>query len=193
MVSLTVTEATYDSTKTTVTDYTTPSVNFGLDAPALVENTDYTVGWSATEVSGAGTFTYTVSPVAESNYTFTEASVTLTSYIDGHDDYKSAYETWASSWGADTSSAYEAEFLLNVEPGTDKTLEPASITISGTKVTITANKALDKVNGKVYIKTSATLAGLATATWSEASLDASGAIEMTSDGASAFFKIKVDF
>ena len=86
-VSLTVTEATYDSTKTTVTDYTTPSVNFGLGAPELVENTDYTVAWSATEVTGAGTFTYTVSPVADSNYTFTETSATLTITASGEEDW----------------------------------------------------------------------------------------------------------
>lgn len=123
-VSLTVTEATYDSTKTTVTDYTTPSLNFGLGAPALVENTDYTVGWSATEVSGAGTFTYTVSPVAESNYTFTEASVTLTitagssypSYIDPTDAEETAkYTNWATYAGVDVATAElnEDAYLLN--------------------------------------------------------------------------------
>ena len=127
-VSLTVTEATYDSTKTTVTDYTTPSLNFGLGAPALVENTDYTVGWSATEVSGAGTFTYTVSPVAESNYTFTEASVTLTitagssypSYIDPTDTEETAkYTAWATY--AEVSDVATGEvnkeaYLLNCKP-----------------------------------------------------------------------------
>ena len=126
-VSLTVTEATYDSTKTTVTDYTTPSVNFGLDAPELVENIDYTVAWSATEVTGAGTFTYTVSPVAGSNYMFTETSATLTitaggaypTYIENITDpttkaaYEAKYDTWKATYGADTESAYEEAFLLN--------------------------------------------------------------------------------
>lgn len=127
-VSLTVTEATYDSTKTTVTDYTTPSLNFGLGAPALVENTDYTVGWSATEVSGAGTFTYTVSPVAESNYTFTEASVTLTitagssypSYIDPTDTEETAkYTAWATYAEVSdvaTGEVNEEAYLLNCKP-----------------------------------------------------------------------------
>ena len=127
-VSLTVTEATYDSTKTTVTDYTTPSLNFGLGAPALVENTDYTVGWSATEVSGAGTFTYTVSPVAESNYTFTEASVTLTitagssypSYIDPTDTEETAkytaWATYAEVSDVTTGEANEEAYLLNCKP-----------------------------------------------------------------------------
>jgi len=202
-VSLTVTEATYDSTKTTVTDYTTPSLNFGLGAPALVENTDYTVGWSATEVSGAGTFTYTVSPVAESNYTFTEASVTLTitagssypSYIDGHDDYKSKYDTWAVTYGADTGSAYEAAFLLNIDPAAaDQTLKPTAITMEGGKVVITANQTLTSVNGKVYVKVATTLAGLSTAEWAAATLS-EGKVQVTpgSSDTAGFYKIKVDF
>ena len=154
------------------------------------EYADTPTGWTAgqdgkitIEVSAEATVAIPA-PTAESSYP---------SYIPEDAAVKAKYDTWATTYGADVGSAYEAEFLLNVEPGTDKTLEPASITISGTTVTITANKALDKVNGKVYIKTSATLAGLATASWSEATLDASGAIEMTSDGTTAFFKIKVDF
>lgn len=121
-VSLTETSATYDSEKDDVTDYTTPSVNFGLGAPELTEGTDYTVAWSATEVTGAGTFTYTVSPVAGSNYTFTEASATLTiteggdypTYIDPTDtEAKAKYDEWKATYGADTASAYEDAFLLN--------------------------------------------------------------------------------
>lgn len=204
-VSLTETSATYDSEKTVVTDYTTPSVSFGLGAPELVEDTDYTVAWSATEVTGAGTFTYTVSPVAGSNYTFTEASATLTiteggeypSYIPAADDAaKAKYDTWKETYGADTASVYEDAFLLNIAPdAVDQTLEPESITIENGKVVITANRDLESVNGKVYIKTAGTLADLADALWAEATLDEDGAIEMTPNGTStaAFFKIKVDF
>ena len=75
-VSLDPATATFDSAKTTPSAYTTPSVSFGGET--LVENTDYTVAWSSNEVTGEGTFTYTVSPVVGSNYTFTEVSATLT-------------------------------------------------------------------------------------------------------------------
>ena len=150
-VSLTVTEATYDSGKTSVTDYTTPSVNFGPDAPVLVENTDYTVAWSTTEVTGAGTFTYTVSPVAGGNCTFTETSATLTitaggeypTYIDPSDtETKAKYDTWKETYGADTGSAYEDAFLLNCAPADVETAKAnfkATITVNadGT-VTVTA-------------------------------------------------------
>lgn len=208
-VSLTVTSATYDSEKDEVTDYTTPSVNFGLGAPALVENTDYTVAWSATEVSGAGTFTYTVSPVANSNYTFTETSATLTitaggaypTYIDNIEDatakaaYEAKYDTWKTTHGADTASVYKDAFLLNIAPdATDQTLEPVSITMEGGKVVISANQTLTAVNGKVYVKVATTLAGLATAEWTEATLD-EGKVQVTpgSSDTAGFYKIKVDF
>ena len=208
-VSLTVTEATYDSAKTAVTDYTTPSVNFGLGAPELVENTDYTVAWSATEVSGAGTFTYTVTPVAGSNYTFTETSATLTitaggaypTYIEDLVDaeakaaYEKKYDDWKDTYGADTESAFGAAFLLNIAPGAaDQTLEPVSITMEGGKVVISANQTLTAVNGKVYVKVATTLAGLATAEWTEATLD-EGKVQVTpgSSDTAGFYKIKVDF
>ena len=188
-----------------MTDYTTPSVNFGLGAPELVEDTDYTGAWSATEVTGAGTFTYTVSPVANSNYTFTEASATLTiteggdypTYIDPTDtEAKAKYDTWKATYGADTASAYEDAFLLNIAPdAADQTLEPASITIADGKVVITANQNLGTVNGKVYVKTATTLAGLASAEWVAATLDDDKAINVTpgSTDTAGFYQIKVDF
>ena len=208
-VTLDPASATYDSEKDEVTDYPTPSVNFGLGAPELVENTDYTVAWSSTEVSGAGTFTYTVSPVADSNYTFTETSATLTitaggeypTYIEDLVDgeaktaYEKKYDDWKATYGADTESAFGAAFLLNIAPAAaDQTLEPVSITMEGGKVVISANQTLTAVNGKVYVKAATTLAGLATAEWTEATLD-EGKVQVTpgSSDTAGFYKIKVDF
>ena len=109
-------------------------------------------------------------------------------------EVKAKYDAWKETYGADTGSAYEDAFLLNIAPdAADQTLEPASITIVDGKIVIEANKDLEAVNGKVYIKTAATLSGLESASWAEATLDKDGAIEMTPNGTGAFFKIKVDF
>lgn len=120
------------------------------------------------------------------------------SYIDENVAYKSAYDTWKTNNNvAAGDNKYEAAFLLNIAPdAADQTLEPVSITISGSTVTITANKNLEGVNGKVYVKTATTLAGLASAEWAEATVDeTTGAVKVTpgeSDTA-GFYKIKVDF
>ena len=88
-------------------------------------------------------------------------------------------------------------FLLNIAPdAADQTLEPASVSLVDGKVVITANQTLTAVNGKVYIKTATTLAGLSSAEWVEATVDGTtGEIKVTpgvSDTA-GFYKIKVDF
>ena len=76
----------------------------------------------------------------------------------------------------------------------DQTLEPVSITMEGGKVVISANQTLTAVNGKVYVKAATTLAGLATAEWTEATLD-EGKVQVTpgSSDTAGFYKIKVDF
>ncbi len=125
-LTLSATEATYDSTKTTPGAYATPTLSFGDDT--LTEGTDYTAAWNTNEVTSAGgTFTYTVSPVADSNYTFTQVQATLTvtaasssypSYIDTTDEKaKAKYDAWVTSYGvSDTESAYKDAYLLNVAP-----------------------------------------------------------------------------
>ncbi len=173
-VSLTETSATYDSEKTVVTDYTTPSVSFGLGAPALVENTDYTVAWSATEVTGAGTFTYTVSPVAGSNYTFTETSATLTitegskypSYIDEITDsekkaaYEAKYDTWATTYSVADGESSEEAFLLNCAPADVETAKAnfkiPSITVDA-EGNVTVGTIVGTFNGKLQLKGSTDL------------------------------------
>jgi len=116
------------------------------------------------------------------------------SYIDtASAEMKQKYDEWASKFMVSDGSGCEAAFLLNVDPDEDDTLEPTSITISGGKIIIEANQDLTDVNGTVYIKTSATLSELKSASWDEADLDVSGAIEMTPNATGAFFKIKVDF
>ena len=119
------------------------------------------------------------------------------SYIDENVAYKSAYDTWKTNNNvAAGDNKYEAAFLLNIAPGAeDQTLEPASITIADGKVVITANKNLGTVNGKVYVKTATTLAGLKTAEWVAATLDDDKAINVTPDSTdeAGFYQIKVDF
>lgn len=159
------------------------------------ENYEYATtpdGWTAGQagvitkvVDAAGTVAIPA-PTAKSSYP---------SYITGHDDYKSKYDTWAGTYGADTGSAYEAAFLLNVAPGaTDPELKPTAITMEGGKVVITANQTLTSVNGKVYVKVATTLAGLSTAEWAEATLS-EGKVQVTpgSSDTAGFYKIKVDF
>ena len=117
------------------------------------------------------------------------------SYIPEDAAVKAKYDTWATTYGADTGSAYEDAFLLNIAPdAVDQTLEPASITMEGGKVVISANQTLTAVNGKVYVKVATTLAGLATAGWTEATLD-EGKVQVTpgSSETAGFYKIKVDF
>ena len=111
--------------------------------------------------------------------------------------YEAKYDTWKGTYGADAESAFGTAFLLNIAPNAaDQTLEPASITIADGKVVITANKDLGAVNGKVYVKTAATLAGLKTAEWAAATLDeTTKAINVTqgSTDTAGFYQIKVDF
>lgn len=117
-------------------------------------------------------------------------------YIDTTDDtIKGKYDTWAQAYGADTASAYETAFLLNIAPDAeDQTLKPTAITMEGGKVVITANQTLTSVNGKVYVKVATTLAGLSTAEWAEATLS-EGKVQVTpgSSDTAGFYKIKVDF
>ena len=162
----------------------TPAANYEYATPPT--------GWTAgqdgeitIEVSEAGTVEIP-GPTEKSSYP---------SYITGHDDYKDEYDTWAQIHGADTASAYEAAFLLNIAPDAeDQTLKPTAITMKGGKVVITANQTLTSVNGKVYVKVATTLAGLSTAEWAEATLS-EGKVQVTpgSSDTAGFYKIKVDF
>ncbi|MBQ3342776.1 MAG: hypothetical protein IJG84_12825 [Kiritimatiellae bacterium] len=93
---------------------------------------------------------------------FTVLGPTYPTYLEGATDaVKTQYTAWATTYGADTGSAYEEEFLLNVAPGTTgATIDATAISISGTTVTIDINRT---VNGVPYVKKAATVAGLATA------------------------------
>ena len=185
-------------------EFPTASATIGGDAVVG------TAAWSPdtiTEPAAGATNTYTATfTVTEGNYAGSSGTAefkvykaaggsTYPTYMPDDAAMKAKYDTWAGTYGADTGSAYETAFLLNIAPNaTDQTLKAASITISGSTVTITANKALNTVNGNVYIKTAGTLAGLESASWGTATVDSTtGAIEMTSNGTAAFFKIKVDF
>ena len=130
-----------------------------------------------------------------------EDEPTYPSYIEDLVDgeaktaYEKKYDDWKTTYGADTDSAFGAAFLLNIDPkAADQTLEPASITMEGGKVVISANQTLTAVNGKVYVKVATTLAGLASAEWTEATLN-EGKVQVTpgSSDTAGFYKIKVDF
>ncbi|MBR3921907.1 MAG: hypothetical protein IKJ45_02250 [Kiritimatiellae bacterium] len=146
-------------------------------------------------VYGASSYTYTVGTAAAALVvTFTGSS--YPSYIDDNIAYKDAYDTWKTDNNvAAGDNQYATAFLLNIAPdATDQTLEPVSITMEGGKVVISANQKLTAVNGKVYVKVATTLAGLATAEWTEATLD-EGKVQVTpgSSDTAGFYKIKVDF
>ncbi|MCR5413185.1 MAG: hypothetical protein K6F50_00465 [Kiritimatiellae bacterium] len=142
-LSLSVTSATYDSAKTTPGEYATPTVT----AQGLTEGTDYSGAWDKTEVtSEGGTFTYTVSPVDDSNYTFTSVSATLTittgggssypSYIDTTDTaLKAKYDAWAQAQGVTDGEDYKDAFLLNCATDAE-TVAAAKAAFKFTSITI---------------------------------------------------------
>ena len=165
-----------------------------------------------TEPEAGATNTYTVTfTVTTANYAGSTGTATFKvykaaggeypTYIDEITDpttkeaYETKYDTWKTTYEADATSTHEAAFLLNIAPNAaDQTLEPVSITMEGGKVVISANQTLTAVNGKVYVKVATTLAGLATAEWTEATLD-EGKVQVTpgSSDTAGFYKIKVDF
>ncbi len=167
----------------------------GYEYKSAPEGWTLSEGVLSIEVSEAGTVTIPA-PTAKQQGGYP-------TYIEEIEDatvkaaYEAKYDTWKVSYGADAESAFGTAFLLNIAPNAaDQTLEPASITIADGKVVITANKDLGAVNGKVYVKTAATLAGLETAEWAAATLDATTkAINVTqgSTDTAGFYQIKVDF
>lgn len=200
-VVLTPSTATLDPTKTTVGDYTEVAAYDGDDL--MTVNLDYIVNYLDTEVTTAGVYSVMVAQKSwdpGQNYMVTNSvTVYLTitaggsypSYIDTTDDtIKGKYDAWAQTYGADTGSAYEAAFLLNVDPDTgDTTLDATNIVISGTTVTITIDH--EGVNGYPYVLQAATLDGLKTATPTPATIGAGGVITLTSSAAAQFFKVGV--
>lgn len=187
-------------------EFPTASATIGGDD---VEGTPAWDPATISEPEAGATNTYTVTfTVTTANYAGSTGTATFKvykaaggaeypSYIDDNIAYKDAYDTWKTDNNvAAGDNQYATAFLLNIAPdAVDQTLEPESITIENGKVVITANRDLGEVNGKVYIKTAGTLAGLADAQWAVATVDEDGAIEMTPNGTAtaAFFKIKVDF
>ena len=182
----------------TVQSNKTVTITAAISDATAYENLVVTVGGvdvTSLLVNGSYSFTMEANTTVATSATEKQQE-TYPTYLDGKDAaYKTAYNTWKTTYGADTESAYETAFLLNIDPATaDQTLEPVSITLEGGKVVITANKTLTTVNGKVYVKSATTLAGLASAEWVEATLS-EGAIQVTpgNSDTTGFYKIKVDF
>lgn len=107
-----------------------------------------------------------------------EAVASYPSYC--HDDaaLKTQYDTWKTTYGADSESAYEKQFLLNTDPSTtvaDDALQIDSITENATagwdivvSTTVTGAALSDgsktTYNGYLLVKAADTLADLASAT-----------------------------
>ena len=107
-----------------------------------------------------------------------EAVVSYPSYVGDDAALKTQYDTWKTTYGADSESACEKQFLLNVASSTtvaDDALQIDSITENATAgwdivVSTTATGAAlsdgskTTYNGYLLVKAADTLAGLATAT-----------------------------
>ena len=117
-------------------------------------------------------------------------SVYPTYLQDADQTVKAQYDNWKQTYGADTQSAYEAAFLLNVDPNSgDTTLDTSAVTINGTTVTLTTGHT--SFNGYVYVKAASTLAGLDSATPTFVT-PVNGVITLTGQsGTAAFYKIIV--
>lgn len=133
-----------------------------------------------------------------------EAAQSYPTYIDTSDSkIKGQYDDWATANEVPAgANNYEAAFLLNVAPGlVGATLNATAVSISGTTVTIDINRG--NLNGYVYVKKAATLAGLKTAVASpvevtpadgnsrENKIDNGGRITQTDSGATMFYQIGV--
>lgn len=93
--------------------------SYGSSDPVTMSytlNSGYTASWSnGTTATGAETFV----PVAGTTYTLTVSQDTpaYPTYIDSTDTYVTGkYTTWKTAYQADTESAYETAFLLNMDP-----------------------------------------------------------------------------
>ncbi len=200
------------------------------DDPFAVETIDFTLTWTASEVSavsyvlstdlattnsltsgtavqlapGDGTATIELIPTFASGYEFDKVTMGETdlgltfaipgvttnatlfakaaapeypTYVGDNATLKTQYDTWKTTYGADSESAYEKQFLLNVASDTtvaDDALQIDSITENATagwdivvSTTVTGAALSDgsttTYNGYLLVKSADTLAGLATA------------------------------
>ena len=122
--------------------------------------------------------TFPVPPVSTNATLVAKAAAAYPTYVGEDAALKSQYDTWKATNGADSQSAYEKQFLLNVAPGTtvaDDALVIESITenetagwdiVVSTSVSGAALSANDATtyNGYLLVKAANDLAGLATAT-----------------------------
>ena len=171
--------------------------DYAQDTVAYADNDYFQVGESAEPPSEGWVNPTDVSAMAEIAGKTAGEAYGITGDLAAADATK--LTVWATANSVAFSKTGEGinvpAFLLNIAPdAADQTFEPASITMEGGKVVISANQTLTAVNGKVYVKVATTLAGLATAEWTEATLD-EGKVQVTpgSSDTAGFYKIKVDF
>ena len=122
--------------------------------------------------------TFPVPSVSTNATLVAKAAAAYPTYVGEDAALKSQYDTWKATNGADSQSAYEKQFLLNVAPGTtvaDDALVIESITENETAgwdivvSTSVSGAALSDgsdatYNGYLLVKSANDLAGLATAT-----------------------------
>ncbi len=122
--------------------------------------------------------TFPVPPISTNATLVAKAAAAYPTYVGEDAALKSQYDTWKATNGADSQSAYEKQFLLNVAPGTtvaDDALVIESITENETAgwdivvSTSVSGAALSDgsdttYNGYLLVKSANDLAGLATAT-----------------------------
>lgn len=169
------------------------TVTFSNDAATIVSNATVTIaaptfasGYQLAALTVGGTavasptFPYTFTLTADTTVAITSAAVaSYPTYVGENATLRTQYDAWKTTNGADSESAYEKQFLLNVAPSTtvaDDALVIESITESETagawdivvSTTVTGAALSDgsaaTYNGYLLVKAEDTLAGLATAT-----------------------------
>ncbi len=182
-VAITSAQITYTLTIPTV-EHASAAVTVG-GSPAsgntFPVGTEVLVTWTADsgyQITAGATQNITMNSDVTATAPTVEAVASYPTYC--HDDaaLKTQYDTWKTTYGADSESAYEKQFLLNTDPSTtvaDDALQIDSITENATagwdivvSTTVTGAALSDgsktTYNGYLLVKAADTLAGLATAT-----------------------------
>ncbi len=182
-VAITSAQITYTLTLPTV-EHATPAVTVN-GSPAsgntFPVGTEVVVTWTAEsgyQITAGATQNITMNSDVTATAPTVEAVASYPTYVGDDAALKTQYDTWKTTYGADSESAYEKQFLLNTDPSTtvaDDALQIDSITENATagwdivvSTTVTGAVLSDgsktTYNGYLLVKAADTLAGLATAT-----------------------------
>ena len=182
-VSITSAIMTFTLTVPTV-EHATPTVTVGGQAASgntFNYGTVVDVVWAAEsgyQITANGTQQFTMTSDQSVVAPTVAAVASYPSYVGDDATLKTQYDAWKTTYGADSESAYEKQFLLNVASNTtvaDDALQIDSITENATagwdivvSTTVTGAALSDgsktTYNGYLLVKAADTLAGLASAT-----------------------------